>query len=157
MTTPVSNHGSTVVSRLSAAARIATSSYRQEGLIRESGRIPVRITAGHPRFRLGFQIAATIKELAPSRTLFAIKDEHAFDVAYRSQLDQAGVELIGQKIADVCAAHGERSLVLLCFEDVAQLGELSCHRRSFAHWWEERTGEEVPELISEIRLASRAD
>jgi hypothetical protein len=36
--------------------------------------------------------------------------------------------------------------VLLCFEDVHRDGEGACHRRTFARWWEEQTGEVVEEL-----------
>jgi rubrerythrin len=49
-----------------------------------------------------------------------------------------------ERFEDVSARHGGERLVLLCFEDV--LAGESCHRRTFAQWWEEQTGQEVPEL-----------
>jgi hypothetical protein len=39
---------------------------------------------------------------------------------------------------------------LLCFEDVDQPGK-SCHRRMLATWWQEHTGDVVPELESDVR------
>ncbi len=106
----------------------------------------MRITAGHPRFRLGFSIAATMHKLAPSRSLLALDDAIAFNTAYQQQLEQTGVDVIAGKFNEIAGAVGTDRLVLLCFEDVARLGELSCHRRAFARWWETQTGEEVPEL-----------
>ena len=42
-------------------------------------------------------------------------------------------------------AHGSDAagVVLLCFE---KLAEKPCHRRLFAGWWEDKTGQPVPEL-----------
>jgi hypothetical protein len=42
-------------------------------------------------------------------------------------------------------AHGSEGVVLLCFEDLTKPGEW-CHRRSFAAWWDEKTGQKVDEL-----------
>jgi hypothetical protein len=50
--------------------------------------------------------------------------------------------------------HGERPLALLCFEDV-HAGQL-CHRRMFAAWWHEQTGELLPEYESPARKAAAA-
>jgi hypothetical protein len=41
--------------------------------------------------------------------------------------------------------HDAKGVVLLCFEDLSKPGEW-CHRRAFATWWEEQTGEKVEEL-----------
>ena len=57
-----------------AQVDLATSSYRQHRLITASRRVPVRATYGHPRFRLGYDIEATIKEIAPTKSLLAIQD-----------------------------------------------------------------------------------
>ena len=130
-----------------AQVDLATSSYHQCRLIIASHRVPVRVTHGHPRFRLGYDIEATIKEIAPTKGLLAIQDPSEFDIAYRDQLDLYGVIRIGQRLSAVSEQSGQRGLVLLCFEDIGRLGEFSCHRRAFARWWEARTGEEVPELV----------
>ena len=50
-----------------------------------------------------------------------------------------------------CAERAKNQhLVLLCFEDLTQPG-LKCHRRLFATWWHENTGEAVPELEPDVR------
>lgn len=36
--------------------------------------------------------------------------------------------------------------MLLCYEDVSQ--GLNCHRRTFADFWEQQTGQAIPELAS---------
>jgi hypothetical protein len=128
---------------------LTTSNYRQRGPILDSGRVPVRITRGHHRFRLGYNIEATIMEIAPAKDLVTITDEAAFDVAYGEQLDRCGLTRIGECLREVTANAAGRGLVLLCFEDVSRLGEFSCHRRTFARWWEAKTGEEVPELLED--------
>ena len=46
-------------------------------------------------------------------------------------------------------ANNER-LVLLCYEDLTKPG-LRCHRRLFANWWCENTGDVVPELEPNVR------
>jgi hypothetical protein len=50
---------------------------------------------------------------------------------------------------------GNDHLVLLCFEDVDQPGK-SCHRRMLATWWQEHTGDVVPELEPSCALSSSA-
>ena len=40
---------------------------------------------------------------------------------------------------------GDHRLVLLCFEDLSKPGEW-CHRRIFADWWKDITGDHVREL-----------
>jgi len=129
-----------------AVVPLATSRYQNTSLIIDSGFVPVRITLGPPRWKLGYTLNGQIKILAPSRWIFAIKDEVEFDEAYRKQLDEHGVDQIAAEIGRVSGAFGDRGLVLLCFEDILKLGEMSCHRRSFARWWEERTQQTVPEL-----------
>jgi len=125
---------------------LAASRYQASTLIVTSGLVPVRITRGYPRFRLGHELGGTIMLLAPSRELLYKRDNCDFDAEYRAQLDGTGLDMIANALSEVSAAHDDRGLVLLCFEDVAKLGELSCHRRSFARSWYERTGRVVPEL-----------
>ncbi|MDR2170525.1 MAG: hypothetical protein LBP59_10320 [Planctomycetaceae bacterium] len=38
-----------------------------------------------------------------------------------------------------------KPVVLLCYEDVSKVGQW-CHRRMFAEWWENKTGEIIEEL-----------
>jgi len=126
--------------------QLATSRYQAASLIVASGLVPVRITLGHPRFKLGYELGGTVMLLAPSRELLFKQGDFDFDTVYRAELDRVGLDAVQGALSDVSAGHEDRGLVLLCFEDVVKLGGLSCHRRSFAHWWYEQTGQVVPEL-----------
>jgi len=101
--------------------------------------VSVGITLGRPKFPLAYEIAAEIDELKP-RGLFHIRNAAEFDRQFRARLDQIGVDALTRRF-EAIAQHGER-LVLLCFE---RAGDESCHRRSFARWWQDRTGQTVRE------------
>jgi hypothetical protein len=122
---------------------LATSSYQQ---FRPAMGVPVRVTLGKPRFRLGYEYEE-VRLLAPPPRVFALRDEAEFKTAYRQHLNALGVERLQRVFERVSGEHSSRRLVLLCFENV--LAGESCHRRMFAEWWKEQTGQDVPEL--EIR------
>jgi hypothetical protein len=119
---------------------LATSSYRQ---FRPAMGVPVRITLGKPKFRLSYEYEE-IKLLAPPPKVFALQDEEEFEAAYLQHLGAVGVERLRRVFESLSGAGGSTRLVLLCFENV--FGGESCHRRMFARWWEEQTGQDVPEL-----------
>lgn len=132
---------------------LATSRYSNHRLIIESGLIPVRITLGFPRFKLAYTLGGKVMKLAPTRSIFGIEDPETFRLAYRSQLDGHGVEVIAADLAEISVLHAGCGLVLLCFEDLTDKKrygvapeEHVCHRRGFAAWWRERTGQHVREL-----------
>lgn len=105
----------------------------------------VRITLTGPRFRLGYQLAGSILELAPTRSMFG-KSEAEFTRLYTELLDdRGGVEHIARRLAEVARTAGVDQLVLCCFEDIRKPG-LFCHRRTFAAYWRDRTGQIVVEL-----------
>ena len=122
------------------AVRLFTSFYNNKTLA-GAGFAPVRITMGYPRFKLAYTLAGTVKEIAPRRSYFyAPADE--FAGAYRAQLDELGVDRIRALLAPISSEHEGRDLALVCFEKPGE----PCHRRQFAAWWEEQTGEIVAEL-----------
>jgi|ERR671925_379045 hypothetical protein len=123
--------------------QLATSRYQSADLIVESGLAPVRITLGHPRFRLRYELAGTCRLLAPTREIFGLQPEE-FSRSYVRLLDRRGVEQIRAALEEIGRETDAPGLVLLCFEDVLA-GEF-CHRRLFADWWETKTGDAVPEL-----------
>jgi len=133
------------------AVPLYTSRYQNRALIVESGLAPVRTTLGPPRFPTGYDLQGDLKVLAPSRSIFHLEGT-AFDRAYREQMDATGVDVIRAEIARVHEKTPASGLVLLCFEDVERLGELSCHRRCFAHWWQEQTGQAIPELGRDVSV-----
>lgn len=103
---------------------------------------PVRITLGAPRWRPpGRQRWLYVAELAPQPWYFR-KSPESFARHYRAQLDRLAGD-IERKLGWLTEAYGP--LTLLCFErDVTD--PLACHRRQFAAFWQERTGQPVPEL-----------
>ncbi len=125
-------------------SEVWTSRYTNYGGILESGLAPIRVTLGAPRFKLPYKLAGNIPQLAPTRATFT-SPSHLFEGLYRAQLNELGVGAI-RLLLDEAEAEAGRGLVLLCFEDVEKLGEHSCHRRQFAAWWREQTGEVIAEL-----------
>jgi hypothetical protein len=114
----------------------------------------VRITLGAPRFRLPYELAGTILELAPTWSMLH-RPEQEFTEQYVSLLEQrGGIPFFGDRFAQVAAAAGVDELVLLCYENLTKPG-LFCHRRVFAEWWLERSGrtvEELPEGQEQLEL-----
>jgi hypothetical protein len=106
--------------------------------------VPVRTTVGAPRFPLAYQLAADADLVKPTYPMLSL-DEQPYRVQYTSRLDTAGVEAIRDELAAISAAAGDDRLVLLCFCDLSRPNAW-CHRRMFAAWWHQQTGEEVPEL-----------
>jgi hypothetical protein len=108
----------------------------------------VRTTLGYPRFRLGYRLAANLAELAPARSMFG-KSEAEFTEIYAALLEErGGVDYFTRRFAQIADEAGVDQLVLLCFEDLRKPG-LFCHRRVFATWWQQRTGQPVDELSEE--------
>ncbi|MGO9582193.1 MAG: hypothetical protein ACLP36_05235, partial [Acidimicrobiales bacterium] len=99
---------------------------------------------GNPRWPLGYQLACNLRALAPTRSMFGLPTD-VFEQAYRARLDDLGVDAIRTLLQRCCDDAGNDRLALLCFEDLGKAGT-SCHRRMFAAWWHEATGEEVTEL-----------
>ncbi|WP_053641418.1 MULTISPECIES: hypothetical protein [unclassified Streptomyces] len=106
--------------------------------------VPVRITRGHPRYKLSYLLQHQVPVLAPAAAYFT-EPEPVFTAAYRADLDKLGAPRIAELLNAVATAAGDHRLVLLCFEDLSKPG-LWCHRRVFADWWQERTGDVVREL-----------
>jgi len=123
---------------------LATSRFHAPGLIEASGLVPVGIVVSPPRWPLPYELAGNVNLLAPvgMRDL----DRAEFELLYRERLDRLGVDRARTILAGFAAAFHVAGCVLLCFEDLAKAGEW-CHRRTFSAWWEERTGQVVPELV----------
>lgn len=102
----------------------------------------VRISLGRPKWVPTSRTATIpyIAGLAPAGTLFDLEGEE-FEQRYRARLDGFGVERVERRFREVADSYSGRPLVLLCFEKSPG----DCHRSSFARWWQERTGEVVPE------------
>jgi hypothetical protein len=123
---------------------IATSRYQAREKIAASGLAPVGTTVGGPRFKLGYELAGMASKLAPYGLLH-VEDPADFARAYRRRLDSVGVGPIRSLLGELAGNARAEGVVLLCFEDLGRPGEW-CHRRVFAEWWQEQTGEFVDEL-----------
>jgi hypothetical protein len=104
---------------------------------------PVRISLGTPKFKLGWRLPREgLMELAPQGRYFNAPQAE-FTRRYLEQLDSYGPAHLLHLFTDL--AQDDRPLVLLCFERNVRSGA-DCHRRRFAEWWFQNTGEQVPEL-----------
>ena len=121
--------------------RIYTGRYADKKM-NEYGFVPVGVTLGRPRFKVDYAYVY-LRLLAPQKYMWG-KSHEEFSRLYRQYLEQIGFARIKAELEDISIGHGDKDLILLCFEDVHK-GE-NCHRRVFAEWWQEKTGEEVPEV-----------
>lgn len=102
----------------------------------------VGISRGTPRFALGYELAGKQYELAPDRSMWD-KPGHIFRKMYFAKMDRLGAKAINN-ILERYERLG-KDVVLVCYEDIRVEGE-ECHRRDFADWWKETTGELIEEL-----------
>jgi hypothetical protein len=100
--------------------------------------VPVSISVGSPRFMPSAGIPK-IGALAPYG-LMKIKSDDEFYAHYRMRLEQSGVDGLQWEFDRIFETY-QRPLVLLCFER----NPADCHRRFFATWWKDKTGQEIPE------------
>lgn len=109
----------------------------------ESGEYaPVRTTLGAPKFPIPYEYDH-FKALSPQGWMMKLNEDD-FARAYRVHLDRTGLKFLIGAFKLLGARNGWKPLTLLCFEDVH--GGEFCHRRVFAEWWEEKTGQKVEEL-----------
>ena len=105
--------------------------------------LPLRISLGAPKFALPYRLTADFRVIAPTTEILQIDDKDRYRREYRRYLD--GIDVITIQNALNPFRSDEKEIVLLCFEDLRIPCEW-CHRRFFAEWWEEKTGERVHEL-----------
>jgi hypothetical protein len=118
--------------------KIYTSRFSNRKLKDTEG-IKTRISMGKPKWNVGYELEAC-KVLMP----FGIPWNDNFEKEYRLHLEAIGVQAIKNELNRLSEKNGNKDIILLCYEDVNK-GK-SCHRRMFANWWFERTGEEIEEL-----------
>lgn len=108
--------------------------------------VPVRTSAGGPRYMLGYELVHRMPQWTPRRDTLNLPYEQ-FRRTYRHQLHRTQRQAFDQ--ADIIRATAEVDddvpLVLLCFEDLTTIGAW-CHRSLLAEWLSEKTGLEVPEF-----------
>ena len=103
----------------------------------------VGIVRGLPRFKLGYERAGNIIDVAPPREIFHINEQNRFKELYLKHLDNIGFERISEQIQKYVELG--KDVVLCCYEDVREPDEW-CHRLIFAEWWFRKTGQVISEL-----------
>lgn len=107
---------------------------------------PVAISLTTPRWRPEAADWPQCYELCPRWRYFHAPAAE-FEAAYVAQLEGFGVQLIHAALTwiarEAYEAPSER-LVLCCWES-PEAAETGCHRRQFARWWLENTGERIKE------------
>lgn len=119
-----------------------------------------RISLGTPKWNLGYAINATMPDLMPFGLLGKYEKYEPFAREYHEALDRKDVNRIAAQL-QTFKSWG-KYVVLLCYEDV-RIPDVWCHRRAFAEWWEENTGEQILELpdpstpkVKRVSVAQRA-
>jgi hypothetical protein len=125
----------------------------------EMGGVPVRSSNGFPRFahQLTYRLTTDVNGVPVAHSLPVTWPAHdtikwpmdQFAPAYLAKLEKAGVDAIraaADRLRDQLGVDPDTRLVLLCYERLATKPGLHCHRNLFAAWWQDKTGEEVPEL-----------
>ena len=123
--------------------KLYTSSYFNKA-ITNAEHCPVSISVSKPRWPLAFDVENKLSILAPPGYLLKEEDPEVYRKEYLGQLEHHGVEKIGNLLGRMAERANGRPLVLLCWEDLRK-GKW-CHRRMFAEWWEQETGQQVEEL-----------
>jgi hypothetical protein len=101
--------------------RLYTARYANKTLARHPA-AKVRITLGHPRFPLSYQLAGKIPELAPTREMFGTTPAEFTSLYTALLVERGGVEHLTQRFVSVAAQARTDELVLLCFEDLRTQG-----------------------------------
>ena len=105
----------------------------------------VRISLGTPKWPIGYNLDAEMKDLMPFGLLGKFERYEDFERAYFERLDQKGVQRIFSRLQRF--ERLGKDVVLLCYEDIRKGPDDWCHRRTFADWWLKNTGEALPELF----------
>jgi hypothetical protein len=120
---------------------LATYSY---AAFRRSLGVPVQTSLGRPKFPIDYELREQVRELMPQGLFGKNLSDDEFTHHYRGLLDRLDLDTLRTEFDAISKRYDNARVVLLCFEDV-RAGR-SCHRRVFADWFYERTGERVPEL-----------
>lgn len=128
---------------------IYTARYANKAL-KGGGYLAVRISNTAPKFKLAYPLAGHCGILMPALEDCFGPNRHnfeAFKANYLALLDARDLPAISAVVERIRAAAEKagRPAVLLCYEDIRKPGAF-CHRRLFADWWREQTGEDIPEL-----------
>jgi hypothetical protein len=127
--------------------RVFTARYLAQAPER-TGAVPVRVSMRAPLIPLPYALEETARSLVPKQWMTG--EWPWLSPTYWGHLDALGVVAIGRELAAISGRHGGMNLVLLDHEDLTK-GHRSL-RLVFAAWWEENTGQVVPELLEDGQI-----
>jgi len=123
---------------------------------RESGKLAiVQISQGLPRWKY-CQPDYNLAGITPEYDRHAGHAPDELRRQYRTQLDEYGLANIRadfEDLASIMREDGSNAEPVLCCHEK---DGATCHRRWFAEWWREQTGEDIRELELAERAQSRA-
>lgn len=132
---------------MSDSLHLATCSYSE---YRPEMGVAIRTSLGMPKW-FKYPVAMWWQSVTPTGPMLRMGLEE-YEPAYRRRLESFGIEQLQDERRHIEAAvkrmysgQEPERLVLLCFEGLKNPKKW-CHRRLFAGWWEEKTGESVVEL-----------
>jgi hypothetical protein len=107
---------------------------------------PIVASIGYPRFRLAYRPTGRAMLLMPTREMLSL-DPDRFAEMYLQRLEQAGVDRIRAELREQSDPRLGPPCVL-CFEWLftGPPDRHFCHRRLFAAYWQDKTGEPVLEV-----------
>ncbi len=115
---------------MTGTMKIATSRFQNGEVIIETGLAPVRITLGHPRWKLPYELAGTVLDFAPDREWVNVEDDEEFTRRMVAKLFTVGAPRAREILDEM--ATGYSGVVLLCYEQLP--GDEICHRTVVAEW-----------------------
>jgi hypothetical protein len=107
--------------------------------------VAVAASIGQPKWPLPYPLEHELRDLMPFGLFGRDLPPDEFEARYRKRLERVGVDRLRRQFQAIAAEHRGEPLVLLCREKPGE----PCHRRVFADWWRERTGEAIPEVEPE--------
>jgi hypothetical protein len=128
--------------------RLFTARYLAEGALTGGEVVPIRVSMRPPLVPVSYELKETARSLVPEPWM--VGEWRWLSPIYWGYLDRQGVERIGNELKDISQRHGGKPLALLDHEDLLK-GHRSL-RVVFAAWWEENTGQVVPELLDDGQI-----
>ena len=131
-----------------------TSYYTHAASLNKTKFFLVRTSIGSPRF---LKCDCNASFIAPEQDWLDLT-EASYRRKYIAKLNKFGVAQFKSEFAEIQKSAGKREIVLLCYESLSpeKVAEGQfCHRRIFADWWEQQTGEKVEEVTPHRSRPSR--
>ncbi len=121
--------------------------YLAQDVLSSGNVVPVRMSLEPPVIPLPYSLEHTAEALLPDREMLG--EWPRLSRMFWKKLDRVGFEKIGEELAIISRQHNGKPLALLDYEDVTRARGHKSPRVVFAAWYEEQTGQPVPELTND--------